>query len=321
MKQERNTLRDGIETLTNPHAGGYHDNRDFASSGVLNNIISTSPRTALGSKGEDKQTSAMTFGNLYHVLMFEPHLIDEQYAVLDKDQRPNTDKDFRNKENKEWKAGIEAQAEQEGKTVVSQMDMEQARAMFRAVKETTDIDAYLLGNGKRELAYFVKEFPFYNPILGQVDTCPVRILTDYHDDALILDLKTYGGDDLNERTWFNRVWSHGYHIQAALYADVLMHVFNMTDEADFNFYWLAQEKDAPYSAATFTLTQDLRILARKEYEVALALFKMYRLEGKTPPTYFNGERCDLDVPKWAYDATEERVARAMLSRARWSTTT
>lgn len=307
--QEFVQMRDGVYRLTNAHLANYHDNAHYASRGTLSDLARMSPRSALAPKKKSEETDAMRFGRVYHALLLEPEVFELQYQVLDKDQRPVPEKDFRTKANKEWKDAIIQEAHDNNRTLIDSFEVEKARHMIRALKKTTDIDAYMTRHGTREMAYFVDEFPFHNPITGEQDTAPVRVLVDYHDDALIIDPKTHG-DIVEPRTFLSKCYKHGYHIQGALYRDVVQHVIGYHDPAVMPFYFFVQEKEPPYSAGTFELSSDLADLGVAEYSMALALWKKYHeLDLDNLPTYNNGGREMLEPLPWCAFETDERVAR------------
>lgn len=304
---ESNTL--SKFTLHEPHKGGYHDRKDFASSGVLSRILTSSPRSALIDH-EDKETDAMIFGAMYHTLALEPESFADQYIVMDKEQRPELDKTMASKANQAWKAELEDTAQKTGRTLISSVDMNIAHAMLAQLLNMPLMNGLMLSTGQTELAHFIREFEYFDSIENQIMTVPVRVLPDYFDARIVVDLKTTQGA-LTQRAFLTKVYSHGYHVQASLYIDALAQYYEAdADAVRREWYWIVQEKEKPYACAVFKLSEAMYQLGKLEYQSALSAWRvLHQRDSKDIPTYNNGRAVELITQDWCAFESEERVAR------------
>lgn len=203
--------------------------------------------------GED-ETPAKVFGAFYHTSVLEPAKIRAEYAL--EDQRPELDKGMTSKLNKEWKAGLK-------KTLVSKSVATTVVGMKKKLTANPNL-AGLIDKGMNEESYYVDDFKGIK----------VKVRPDKITKTAIMDLKTT--TDASTDGFTRTIFKYGYHIQAALYLDVL----KLFDPADRQFVFVAQEKDEPYSYQIFRLSNEVIEYGRYQYEELIELHKKCVRENK-----------------------------------------
>ena len=148
--------------------------------------------------GEKAPTSAMQLGSCVHLIALEPEKLCEEFAVSPYDS-------FRSKEAREWKEGMLA----DGKIVLT--EKEYAEAIRIAESAQGCISRALQGS-----AYAVEQE--VHGEFNEVQLCGLIDIVPESGDCL-WDLKTCSsiGD---ERALSRTIFDNGYHVQAALYADL-----------------------------------------------------------------------------------------------------
>jgi len=215
---------------------------------------------AMYMRGElKKESPALEFGSLYDMMLFEPNKVDLHYWVISHESileqcsdatkdsaRPTSTKEYR-----AIKADMEKEAEEKDVTVVSLDDWEKATAMIKRLEDCGLADAYLSsGNYQVE----------FNEVLEGIG--PVKGFIDCLGDGYVVDSKSTRGI----KTFKYDVGGFCYDIQAYLYTRV-----TGTDE----FYWLVQEKDAPYYPALVTCTSATLLAGEMKVNQAIENIKDY----------------------------------------------
>jgi hypothetical protein len=194
----------GIHAMSNED---YHAETGWLSSSMLKALLPE--RYKVGGS-----TEALEFGTLFHTAVLEPDDL-KQYVALDAakiglkaDGTPAANPTM----TVAWKRAV-AEAEQDGRKVIAQADLDRALAMREAV-EQHDVAAELLfhrGGTVEESAF------------AEVDGVPCRARFDKRIPGVVVDLKSTSarpGPDSLSRT----VADYGYDLSAAHYlavADVL----------------------------------------------------------------------------------------------------
>lgn len=184
-----------------------------------------------------EQTPALLFGSAVHKLLLEPDGFHDEFAVA-----PNVDR--RTKEGKAvWERFL---SENCGKTVISPDDAKTAAEMVAKAMTVPAVRTLL--SGKHEEAFF-----WTDPDTEL--TCKVRVdmLTEIDGKVVIADYKTAQ----NARTdIFNHsIFRHGYHLQSFMYTEAVR--INLGLDYRPDFYFIAQEKTAPYSVNVIQVTEDV----------------------------------------------------------------
>lgn len=233
-------------------------------------------------------TPALIFGTAAHKMLLEFDSFFDDFAVA-----PNVDR--RTKAGKEeWERFL---TESKGKTVISGDDFTTAREM--AMKALSVPFVRQLLEGKHEQAFFWTD----------EDTgieCKVRtdILTEMDGKVVIADYKTTA----NAKTdIFNQsVFKHGYYLQAWMYSEAVR--INMKLSYRPDFYFLAQEKHAPYSLNVIQVTEDVMTAGMDCFRELIGTLALCRRTG----FYFgyNGvynEPNETYLPGWMTMGDEEEI--------------
>lgn len=277
-----------LERVENMPNEVYHSH-EFTSASQLKKIASTSLAHFKFERENPKEpTAALIFGNAYHTLILEPERFKEEYFTLGMDAIPKPGSDFRNAENKAWKE--RELAKNAGKTFLSNEDWITLFGMKEALENYPNF-MFLLSNGVAEESYF-----------AEIDGQGVRVRPDYVSKFGIVDLKTCQDASLDA---FGRdAAKMRYLIQAALYTDVLR-AFRGGDEPPF--FFLAQEKTAPYIPQMYRVPSYLIEAGRAQYQDALrALFTAQTTDiwSAYEGLEDNDGIRDLNFPAWALKGVE-----------------
>ena len=288
-----------LERVENMPSVVYHSH-GFTSASQLKKIASTSLAHFKHERENPKeQTPALIFGSAYHTLILEPEKFADEYFTLDRDAMPYPDKDFRNSDNKAWKEDVLAR--NSDKTYLSPEDFITLYEM-KAALELYPNFIFLLKNGVAEESYF-----------AEIDGMGVRVRPDYVSRFGIVDLKTC--QDASPEAFGRDAAKMRYLIQAALYTDVVS-TFQAHEtigrgehyEGDvLPFFFLAQEKTAPYIPQMYRVPSYLIEAGRAQYEDVLKqLFTAQTTDvwqGYEGLEENDGIR-DLQFPVWALKGVE-----------------
>ncbi len=258
-----------------------------------------------------KRTDAMKFGNMFHTVVLEPHLLDERYTPFPetypakgkKVSDPTVDKKWTMNAIfcKEWVAGMEAK----GLEPFKQSDINYAKAMARELWLLEDAQKVLEGaDGYEVSCFWVNEK--YN--------IPCKCKLDVLKGGQIGDLKkiTASGGGAEWESFCRTVRNLEYHGQAAFYRDGVNAVYkhnNWTLPKVPAWRWLVVEDEAPYDTAIYDIldtpkaeTYDWFVKGRELYEFYLSQITIWR-ESDVWPSYNVGpslktESMELEMPDW-----------------------
>lgn len=231
---------------------------------------------------ESESADNLVAGQLAHTLALEPHLFETQYAVWDKawgrrDARSAAYKTFL------------ANAALERRTIVTDEQLEHARAIAHAVRTSPAAAPFIVG-GHREVTVL---WDYDEPQIGALDgwTMPMRARLDYVTDAAIIDLKTAVSAKADD---FARVaWNLGYFSQAAIQLDGFCAISRRMRP----YLWLVVENRPPYACAVYEPSEEGLDLGRKRYHDWLRALHLAQ-ERNEWPGYTAGPM-QLDPPSWA----------------------
>lgn len=236
-----------------------------------------------------EQTPALLFGTAVHKLLLEPDGFNDEFAIA-----PNVDR--RTKEGKAvWERFL---SESEGKTVIGQDDAKTAADMVAKVM-TVPAVRELLDNGKTEQAFF-----WVDEDTGLTCKVKVDILSEIEGRVVICDYKTTA----NAKTdVFNQsIFRHGYHLQSFMYSEAVMKNLKLDYRPDF--YFIAQEKQGPYSVNVIQVTDDVMTAGMDCFRELIGTLALCKRTGY----YFgyNGiynEPNETYLPGWMTMGNEEEI--------------
>lgn len=278
-------------TRVNMTAEEYHADKSRISASGLKIIAGQSLRHFKERQdGEAEETDALLFGRDYHCCVLERDEFYQKYRIFYESERAEKEKGMTSNKNKEWKANFYAEAEAAGKRVITRECYETIVAMQAALYENADI-AELLTGGQAEVS-------FHFDVAGRGGKCRF----DYIKGNVAIDLKTT--INAAPRAFGMDAFRRKYHIQAAWYSDVLSAELG---GADVQFYYIAQEKTAPYIAQLYVVSPDVIQQGRAEYLAALEKLQTAELFDEWPayenPANYAGAR-ELFFPNFGYEGGE-----------------
>ena len=271
MINELTEITEGLFTIPDAE---YHSGRGISNS-ALNNLSKSPAHYKHALENPTEATPAMKFGSLVHTVILEPKLVDEQYAVA-----PNVDK--RTKAGKATYAEFTEKAE--GKTVVSQDDMDNALAMAESIAAHPLANQLITQKGVNERAIYSVDKDTGLLKRGKLD----RLCEDTNS---IIDLKTT--TDGSPAGFTKSIFNYGYHRQASYYLD-------MAREQSFNvdrFLFVVVEKTPPFAVSVFEVDGYSLALGRKQYQENLKTLAKCLEEDHFPS--YSDEIIMTETPNWA----------------------
>ena len=276
----------------------YYSLEEFISYSGLKNL-KKSPAHYRQYKDEplEVETEAMAFGSAYHKYILEPDKFVEDYYIFDDDAiyQVLIGEGFKSpRSTKQYKEWAESEMRIIGDRKVIQKDD------FQKIKDMKDklMSHYycraLLSGGEAEYS-----------ITGTLQTIEgdinLKARPDYikANKHMIVDLKTTF--DASEDGFTKSAADNEYHIQAALYSDLMDLITG--DGRGWTFYFIAQEKRKPYAFNIFEASPQFIGQGRYEYEQLLKLYKMCIDNDKWPGYQvfceWKSGNIELNLPKWA----------------------
>lgn len=250
----------------------YHRHPAISKSGL--DRINQSPAHYQAWRNEPrKETPALTFGSAAHAFILERESFFDRYIVA-----PDGI-DRRTKDGKAQWAEFEAQAN--GKTLIRSEDMQSIDAMDSAVHQHQSA-AELLAEGIAEVSAF-----------GNLWGVDVKCRPDWlREDGIVVDLKTT--DDAGPGAFPSSVAKYRYHVQSALYQDILA-LLGIRVSA---FVFIAVEKQAPYAVGVYELDADSLEAGRSAYQRNLDTYKRCTETGLWPA--YSSAIETIQLPRWAF---------------------
>ena len=262
----------------------YHSNSEYIGSTSLKKY-GISPAHYLENKlCPTESTDAMISGSVYHTLILEPENFEKEVFVLNETLRPVPDKDYKTKENRDWKAG--QMALNQDKYCIKSTDHEILLLMKTELQKNKF--AWNLLHGEIEQSYY-----------AILDGVKVKIRPDsFMPGKYKSDLKTC--NDASLEAFKRHSFDMGYHISGSLYSDILDLIYE--PEISEPFFFVAQEKTAPYSVAVYLASEQFLAQGRHCYSAYLSLHKKCLETGVYPgyEAYSQNEHgvFILDLPVW-----------------------
>jgi hypothetical protein len=242
----------------------YHSKKDYIGASGLK-LIKKSPLHF--KEEEQKETEALAFGTAYHTFILEPENFEKENYIFDDSEIYNqligegSKSPRATKIYKEWYENQMRFAN--GKTLIDQNTYNILQSMANRLKYHRYVNS-LLSSGEAEMSVYC-ELEIFN---GQ--NIKVKIRPDYMKDRkrIISDLKTTVDSSVNG---FPRIAAdRDYHIQAALYSDIMVKIEGKG--MGWNFFFIAQEKTKPFAFNIFESSPQFLGQGRYEYEQLLMLY-------------------------------------------------
>lgn len=252
----------------------YHAAKDHLSASAMKRL-KISP-LHYKEEAEQTETEALLFGSAYHCFILEPERFEKEYFIFDDSvicdiligegsKSPRATNRY-----KDWAA---AQLMEIGdRQTISKADAEKLKAMKARLMKHHQV-RMLLEGGRNEIG-------FTGEIETEAGAIKVKIKPDHLNDKkkIIVDLKTCIDASLDGFT--RHAADLDYHIQAAFYADLMELITG--DNRPWDFFFIAQEKKAPYAFNIFEASPQFISQGRYEYEHLCGLYKQCLDNDKWP---------------------------------------
>lgn len=234
--------------------------------------------------GGTRDSAALKLGGVAHLLTLEPHLFEARYIVNDENRNSNAFK------------AVKAFAEQAGKVVLKQAEVDDARRIADAIRNNKDAAA-LLSKGRAEVSCLWE-------LAGDGFSFECKARLDWLcEDGTLVELKTCR--DASPRRFGRQAAEMGYCGQLAWYERGRYSV-EPGRRVERVPVVIAVESDEPYPVTVFEVGP--RELALGWDRCAAYLGKLSECQrlGKWPG-YAEG-RVPLQLPQWAMETFEEEEA-------------
>lgn len=230
-----------------------------------------------------QETPAMVLGTMVHTAVLEPDKFDERYLVAPPCDRRTT-------MGKQIWAEFQ-QRLRPGQTIADAEMVTQARAMAASLRDLPSIrDA--LSEGHAEVSVFWR-----NEETGVVCRCRPDWVYPAGRGVILLDVKTTV--DASQTGFAKAVANYRYDVQAAFYSDGFEEAGVM---AVHGFVFAAVEKEWPFAAAAYMLSEDDIEIGREKYRRNLRTYSACLYDNRWPG--YSSEIQLLTMPAWAKKVEE-----------------
>ena len=247
---------------------------------------------------EYKESPAMAFGSAYHCYLLEPDKFKERYYIIDEKsiidiligegaKSPRATNQY-----KEWLRDHQNAAA--GLTILTGEEYQKISDMAKRINSHHYAKS-LITNGIAERFLFVLLTDKFG------NEYYIKLIADYlkHNKRIITDLKT--AEDSSHDGFTRAGAKYDYHLQAALYSDIIEKLYS--PGLPYKFFFLAQESSKPYAFNLFQASNQYINQGRYEYEMLLMLWKECTTSGKYPGYQVWCENKygvnEISLPNWA----------------------
>lgn len=232
------------------------------------------------------ETKTLKLGRAIHKFLLEQGSFIDAYRIA-----PQVDR--RTKAGKEAWAIAEESAASDGATLITHDDAALITTMSDALSDFFITDDFgrsitikdIFAKGAAEESFF-----WQDPDTGLM----LRCRTDWRLGGFVFDYKTCA--DARPFAFRNDVTKYRYYMRAAMYLDGIEAV---TGHRPKGFYFIAQEKAAPYCPAAYQIHEDDLLLGQRQYKRALAEIKACMESGRW--TGYSSVVEMLKVPDYLYN--------------------
>ncbi|MBE7942261.1 PD-(D/E)XK nuclease-like domain-containing protein [Ramlibacter aquaticus] len=251
----------------------YHADRDALSCSMLKPLLVSPAHFQVALACPPRQTDAMVFGSVLHLLVLEPHLLSQEVAVFPSVASKRTS------EYKEFVAG------RPDKMVIDEPSFAEARGLADKVM-TTPYKGRCVGKFIEES---IPEATVYytDPATG----LRIRLRMDAYHLDLTIDLKSTRHSD--PLAFLRDAVDMDYDLQAFLYS--FGRGLYEGSQALEPFVFVAAETEAPYSVSTLSAGSTFMDNGARKYQAALTAYKACSETGLWPDL---GTDAELEIEPW-----------------------
>lgn len=248
----------------------YHQNTEFIGSSSLKEMEKSPAHFYQAWKGKREETDALINGRFLHSVVLEQDLSSYSTRPVNADGslvRSNS------KEYKEWESNLA------GKTPIKPDMYEQAMGFINSF--CANSEAMKLYNGAEiETSFYHKDKETGLSVKCRPDILGINYIADYKTCNMISKFN-------------NDIFSLNYLVQAGHYVDVVEQVQGCVID---NYYFIAQEKAAPYGIKIFRMNKNMIDYAKTKRRELLNRVAI-AVETNSFPGYAEIIQ-DVVIPKW-----------------------
>lgn len=280
-----------IENITNGihdsiSIDDYHANRTHVSASTLKYAAKSMRHYYYARNGAfdlNEKKMHFDFGNAFEMALLEPHNVDKYVVGFDAEDRPEPDKTFASKLNKEWKANF--YEKNKDKYIINAHGKESFDAL------TSMIDSCLRDEKINSL---IKNIEYQYSIFWKDETTGLNLKTRpdicKSKSCIVVDVKTT--DDASPAAFSRAMRKFNYPLQAAMQIDGciksgLLKPDDLPNGKSLMYFYLVVEKNAPFNAQLYQLTDTQIWMYTEEYKTLLSMVAEATKEDKYTGYYDN----------------------------------
>ena len=253
----------------------YHGKKDYLNASAIKNLKVSPAYFKVKQTEKDEPSDAKTFGSAYHTMILELenfenefYIFDDQF-IIDVLKGEGSKSPRATNKYKEW---LEGEMQEAGNRIlIDKPTFDHIEAM-RSVLHRHKYAKSLFSNGEAEKSFYCEVET------NEGFSFKVKIRPDYnkHKNRIITDLKS--AHDASSNEFARDAAKYNYHIQAALYSDIMGAI---TGDI-WPFFFVAQEKTAPYAFNIFEAGSQFISQGRYEYEQLIRMWHMCNENDRWP---------------------------------------
>lgn len=247
---------------------------------------------ALGFDGPSGEVG--DFGNACHIAVLQPDKFEERVATPPADVSIGSGAGQKER-MKEWRKANAA------KLILGPKEYADALAMRDAMRGHHLVGPHL----DRKEIVFERSFRATDSITG----LHVRIRCDALSPGAVSDMKT--SESPSFHAFSRAVVSYGYHVQAALYVDVVTSILGRVPR----YFWIVVGKKPPFRVGLYEASQEWLDVGRRFYSAGLDAIAASRVRGQQAIPWWSSRPLVLEPPPEFLEteaSLHERHAAAMM---------
>jgi hypothetical protein len=258
---------------------------------ATDSLSASGAKVLLGKRPPSPDSEALAFGRLVHIILLEPHRLDE-YVDLDPDiigVKVDGSKADNPRNTKAWRDEV-FKAEQSGLTIIDSGTLAHAQAVAAAVRDHPEAGRLLAAATHTEVSAYA----------DHPSGARVRARFDLIGPGFIGDIKTCRDADPEK---FGRVMNAlMYHVSAANYLDIARANGLTVDRYDLICVEKEPTPGGDYRVAVLEVHPDA--IEKGRELMALACDRWLALGKRIDLPSYGPDRHVVDLPAWAYDYDE-----------------
>lgn len=252
-----------MKEFVNESHADYLSKKDFISCSALKEFKKSPLHyiTYINNEYEREETKPMLIGTAIHTALQDKELFNEKYCYLKKEFLPNPDKDYRNKENKEFRDQFKEN--NKNKITLEEYDFDLIMNIIGKSEKDAVVKALIKDGHSEKSFYSIDEKTGLN----------IKMRVDFISEKLkiIVDYKTCQNSELKQ--FAKDIWNFGHYNQAAFYTK---YIPNSNKDEKYEFINIALQKIPPYPITIVNYEQPYINYGMNENEMLLDLLKWCR---------------------------------------------